>query len=211
MPKLWAASLDEHRALVLERLVDAYVALVDEQGVEGLTVAAVAERADLARSAVYNHVEHLHDLALLHAEHTMAAWLAPLRERGADDASAQELLEDLVRGSMSVFAEDPLAGLDLSTHLDDRQAARLFELLGPIMGHLHGIVARGVATGAFVDEDPGELAGFVWACISGYRTMVGAGRMPADAAADVVVRMLRRAVLARPRGREGGAIPSAHG
>ena len=198
MPKLWADSLDEHRALVLERLVDAYVSLVAEQGVEGLTVAAVAERAELARSAVYNHVDHLHDLALLHAEHTMAAWLGPLQERAAAGASAWELLEDLVRNSLQVFAEDPLAGMDLASHLDDEQAVRLAELLGPIREHLQVTVARGVADGEFVDRDPRALAGFVWACISGYRTMVGTMGMPHHVAADTLVPLLGRAVLAAP-------------
>ncbi|MBY5162220.1 TetR/AcrR family transcriptional regulator [Salsipaludibacter albus] len=198
MPKLWADSLDEHRALVLERLVDAYVSLVAEQGVEGLTVAAVAERAELARSAVYNHVDHLHDLALLHAEHTMASWLGPLQERAAAGASAWELLEDLVRNSLQVFAEDPLAGMDLASHLDDAQAARLSELLGPIREHLQQTVSRGVTDGEFVDLDPRALAGFVWACISGYRTMVGTMGMPHAVAADTLVPLLGRAVLAVP-------------
>lgn len=203
MPKLWADSLDEHRALVLRRLVDAYVSLIEEQGVEALTVSAVAERADLARSAVYNHVEHLHDLALLHAEDTMAAWLEPLQERGAG-APPWDLLEDLVRSSMQVFAEDALAGLDLSTHLDQAQAARLFALLAPIMAHLQATVARGVAERVFVDDDPVALTGFVWACISGYRTMVGAGRVDPEAAADTIVRLLGRALLAVDRPAAGG-------
>lgn len=198
MPKLWADSLDEHRALVLGRLVEAYVSLVSEKGVDGLTVAAVAQRAELARSAVYNHVDHIHDLALLHAEHTMAAWLQPLRERAAEDRSAWEVLQDLVRGSMQVFADDPLAGLDLASHLDDARLARLYRMLGPVMAHLQETVARGVASGEFVDEDPTALGGFVWACLSGYRTMVGAGRLSADAATATIIALLGRAVLADP-------------
>ena len=197
MPKLWADTLDEHRALVLERLVDAYVDLVAEQGAEGLTVSAVAARADLARSAVYNHVDHLHDLALVHAEQTMAAWLQPLQARAARGASAWELLEDLVRSSLQVFAEDPLAGLDLASHLDDAQNARLGALLAPIRRHLQDVVARGVADGEFVDVDPAALAGFVWACISGYRTLVGASGMPHEVAAATLVPLLGRAVRLR--------------
>ncbi len=197
MPKLWADSLDEHRALVRSRLVAAFVSLVDEQGIEEVTVAAVAARADLARSAVYNHVDHLHDLALWHAEQVMGDWLAGLQHRPDDDRGAWGPIEDLVRQSMDVFSADPLAGLDLAHHLDDDRARRLFALLAPITTHVHRVVADGVASGDLVDEDPTELAGFVWATIAGYRTMVADGRVAPGPAADTLVRLVGRAIRAR--------------
>ncbi len=198
MPKLWADSLEEHRALVRRRLVDAFLDLVDERGIEEVTVAAVAARAGLARSAVYNHVGHLHDLALWHAEQVMGDWLVGLQEVEDDDRGGWGPIEDVVRQSMAVFAADPLAGLDLAHHLDDDRAARLFTLLSPIMAHVHEAVAAGVASGDLVDEDPVELAGFVWATIAGYRPSVGDGRMPPGPAADTIVRLLGRAIRRNP-------------
>lgn len=196
MPKLWADSLDEHRALVRRRLVDAFLELVEEQGLDDVTVSAVASRADLARSAVYNHVDHLHDLALWHAEHVMGEWLAGLEAQHHDDGWAP--VEHLVRQSMAVFAADPLAGLDLAPHLDAQRAARLHALLAPIMAHLQRVVADGVASGDLVDEDPDDLGGFVWATIAGYRTLVGDGRLPPDRATAVLVRLLGRAIRRDP-------------
>lgn len=198
MPKLWANSLDEHRALVRARLVEAYVALAAERGVDEVTVAAVAERADLARSAVYNHVDHLHDLALWHAERVMGEWLDSLRADAADSPGAWQRVEDIVRRSLAVFASDPIAGMDLVQHLDEERAARLYALLAPIMEHLRHVVAEGVRSGELVDEDPADMLSFIWATLSGYRTMVGSGRLPADAAADTAVRLLERAVRAGP-------------
>ncbi len=198
MPKLWADSLDEHRALVRARLVDAFLELVEEHGLDEVTVSAVAARADLARSAVYNHVDHLHDLALWHAERVMGEWLADLQRNEVVSGDAWTRMEALVRASLAVFASDPLAGLDLGAHLDEERSARLYGHLQPIMAHLHAIVADGVASGEFVDEDPRDLAGFVWATIGGYRTVVGQGRMPADHATDVLVRLLARAIRRAP-------------
>lgn len=198
MPRLWAASLDEHRALVLDRLVDAYVSLVRDRGVEDLTVAAVARRADLARSAVYNHVDHLHDLALVHTEDTITRWVAGLRDARPGHHGAWAAIEDLVVQSMAMFAEDPLAGLDLATQLDEQRAAHLRELMQPLMTHLLDTVTAGVASGEFVDEDPRELTTFVWACLSGYRTMVGNARLPADVASATAVRLLQRTLVASP-------------
>lgn len=198
MPKLWADSIDEHRTLVRGRLVDAFLELLDERPLDQVTVSAVAERADLARSAVYNHVDHVHDLALLHAEDLIAEWLSPLQDDVAkgDDLPAFERLEHLVRTSFEVFATDRLGGMELSGHLDEERSARLFGLLMPVMQHLRTIIVDGVSSREFVDEDPGALTQFVWASIGGHRTMLGGGQADPSAAADMVVRMLRRALVA---------------
>lgn len=200
MPKLWADSLDEHRVLVRRRLVEAFVDLVDERGIEDVTIAAVAARADLARSAVYNHVDHLHDLALLHAEQVMGEWLAGLQSLPLDHRGSWGPIEDLIRQSMAVFASDPLAGLSLTNHLDEVRAARLFTLLSPIMAHLHQAVAGGIAAGDLIDEDPTEVTGFVWATIAGYRESVGDGRLAPGPAADTIVNLLGRAIRVRGGG-----------
>ena len=71
MPSLWADSLDEHRELVLGKVLSAYEALRAEVGVEAVTLTAVAQRAGIARSALYNYVKDKHGLVLLHAERTM--------------------------------------------------------------------------------------------------------------------------------------------
>lgn len=194
MPKLWADSLDEHRTLVRRRLVDAFVAVARERPMDDVTIAAVAEHAGMARSAVYNHVDHLHDLALWHSEEVIGAWVASLDD-GAT-ATAFERLERLARHALAMYATDPIAGLDLSGHLDAERQARLFAQLAPAIGHLHSTVADGVASGELVDEDPAELAVFVWATVSGHRSEVAEGRRDPDEVADLVVRLLRRAVVA---------------
>lgn len=194
MPKLLADTLDEHRAIVRRRLVDAFVACAQEQPLDEVTVAAVAARAGMARSAVYNHVDHLHDLALLHSEGVIGAWLAALDDE--TDAPAFDRIEDLVRHGLRMFATDPLAGLDLSGHLDEERMGRLFQQLAPVVRHLHTTVADGVASGELVAEDPIELAGFVWATVSGHRTEVAERGRDPDDVADLVVRLLRRAVVA---------------
>lgn len=202
MPKLWADNIDDHRTLVRRRLVDAFLELLGEGPLDQVTMSAVAERADLARSAVYNHVDHVHDLALLHAEQLIGDWLAPLQAdaEAGRDMPAFDRLEHLVRTSFEVFATDQLGGMDLSGHLDPQRSARLFGLLMPIMQHLRDIVVDGVESGEFVAEDTAALTQYVWASIGGHRAMLGGGRADPAAAADMVVRMLRRALLADPAG-----------
>lgn len=195
VPKLWADSIDEHRTLVRGRLIAAFVELLDERPLDQVTMSAVTERADLARSAAYNHVDHVHDLALLHVEDMIGAWLEPLQADVA--ATAYERLDHLIRSSFTIFATDRLGGMDLTGHLDPSRSARLFELLRPIMVHLRGIIEVGVDTGEFAGEDPDVLAQFVWATIGGHRTMLGSGQMDPDKAAELASRMLLRALSPR--------------
>jgi AcrR family transcriptional regulator len=193
MAKLWARTLDEHRSLVRRRLVDAFVTLTRERPLDEVTIAAVAEHAELARSAVYNHVDHLHDLALWHTEDTVAAWLASLDDAPPDEP-ALDWIERLVRSSLEIFADDPVGGLDLSGHLDPSRRERLFRLLSPILTRIRERVARGVEDGELAGGSADELAGHVWAVVSGYRSTVSSGRVPPAEAADAAVRMLRRAM-----------------
>lgn len=194
MPKLWADSLDEHRALVRGRLVDAFLELLEDRPLDEVTVAAVAERADIARSAVYNHVDHLHDLALFHAERTMGAWADEVRAVG--DAPAPERLATLVAVSLRTFAEDPIGGMELSGHMDAERRARLRGMLAPLREETAAICRDGVASGDFVDRDPMVLAGFVWAVVGGYRPLVGTGRVDVDETAAAATELLLRALVA---------------
>jgi AcrR family transcriptional regulator len=51
--------------LTPDRVVDAAIALVDERGLAALTLAAVAERCEVAAPSLYKHVSNLADLRTL--------------------------------------------------------------------------------------------------------------------------------------------------
>ncbi|MEV0270018.1 WHG domain-containing protein [Hamadaea sp. NPDC050747] len=51
--------------LTPDRVVDTAIALVDERGLDGLTLAAVAERCGVAAPSLYKHVSNLADLRTL--------------------------------------------------------------------------------------------------------------------------------------------------
>ncbi|WP_370324529.1 TetR/AcrR family transcriptional regulator [Euzebya sp.] len=190
MPSLWADNLDEHRALVLGRLLDAYESLRAEVGVDGVTLAAVAQRAGLARSAVYNYVEDKHDLILAHAERTMAGAVERLRQ-ALDAVDAPEAqLRTYVAMSLRMHASETGAGDDLMPMLTPAEQGRLFAMLDPIRELLAEIVADGVDQGVFTAGPADQLTGVVWAVLSGYRMPVAAGHVDPDAAAGAVTTVL---------------------
>ena len=75
-----------------DAVVDVALALVDEKGVEGLSLAAVADRAGVAAPSLYKHVGSLADLRDLMAakiiRQAAAQWSGEIMGRSGDDAVA---------------------------------------------------------------------------------------------------------------------------
>ena len=55
MPKISAPSIVEHRELRRQQLISAALELALGEGAEAVTVAAVAKKAGLARSSIYEY------------------------------------------------------------------------------------------------------------------------------------------------------------
>ena len=190
MPSIWGTSLEEHRALVLERLLDAFADLVRERGLDGTTLAAVAERAGLARSAIYNHVRDKHDLVLAHTERGLRKATEQLETSDDADLGAGQRLDHFVRTAFHSWIAEPGSSADLMPQLDEQQRARLFAHLAPMVRMLHSIVEDGIVDGTFRAAPPERLAGFVSATLEGYRRSLGGDVDPDDLADDVVALLL---------------------
>lgn len=189
MPDLWADSLDEHRSLVRGRLLRAFGELAAEVPIDDITVTAVAERAGIARSAVYNYVASKHDLLLEYTVDVASAWAGRLAREGT--GSVADRLEQFVVATLRVFADDPIAGHDDATRPGTDEHERVMAALGPVHDHLATLIAEGVADGTFVG-DARELAGFVFATLAGYRPRAAAGAVDPDATGALITRLLLR-------------------
>ncbi|MGI8573945.1 MAG: TetR/AcrR family transcriptional regulator [Egibacteraceae bacterium] len=170
MPSLWADSLDEHRELVRSRLLDAFGELVAQHGVDGVTLSSVAERAGIARSAIYNYVKDKHDLMLAYADRVVGSTVAEIRAVMAS-ADPAERLRGYVAINFRAMTTDRAVGHDLLPLLSPEEQARLLAHLAPVRELLAEIIADGVAQGVFVG-DPEALHRAAWALLSGYRTML---------------------------------------
>lgn len=76
MPRIEAATVAEHRDLVLSRLIDAAEAIVRDEGADKLTAGAVTARAGIARNSIYRYVDSVDDLAGLVIARHLPEWLA---------------------------------------------------------------------------------------------------------------------------------------
>jgi len=193
MPSIWGETLDEHRVLVLDRLVDAFADLVRERGFEATTMAAVAERAGLARSAIYNHVRDKHDLLLTHTGRVLTAATDALRRSLADEVGVERQLARFVEVTFHGWAHDPSAGHDVAQLLDDEERARLGRQLAPLGALLEDVLREGVERGEVTTAvTPAELARFVFATLQGYRLAIASGELAPAPTAVQVARLLLR-------------------
>jgi AcrR family transcriptional regulator len=78
MPRIDAATVAEHRARQRAALLVAAEELLLTEGYDALNFAAVAKRAGLARSSVYEYFVSLDDLVASLVEQTLPRWLTQL-------------------------------------------------------------------------------------------------------------------------------------
>ena len=72
------AKPDRRRARTRQALTRAFAELVREQGFDAMTVAAVADRANVGRSTIYEHFDGLPDLLRASLQHPMGGLAAML-------------------------------------------------------------------------------------------------------------------------------------
>ncbi|MGO2741676.1 MAG: TetR family transcriptional regulator, partial [Cellulosimicrobium funkei] len=91
MPKIAAPTVAEHRAAQLRTLLDAARDLIREDG-SGLTLAAVAARAGLARSSVYQYFRSREELLDAVVADVVPRWSARITAAVATAASPEDAI-----------------------------------------------------------------------------------------------------------------------
>ena len=163
-----------------ERIIEATLTLVTEQGLSGMTMVAVAKEAGVARATLYNHYPDvpsiLADAAEVHIQHAIGG----LREALAVVSDPRDSIEQLIRHVAAISTH----GHTLITHhgfppeLRDRLGAFDTELEHQI----RTLLDDGTATGAFrADLDLDITAALLRHALVGLSELVAANpeRAPA--------------------------------
>ncbi|GAB3695349.1 TetR/AcrR family transcriptional regulator [Actinocorallia lasiicapitis] len=112
MPKISEPTVAEHRARQLRTLLDAARALVAEEGLESLSLAALARRVGLSRPSLYEYFRSKDDLVAAIVDEELPRWAAALE--------AAIAAPDDLRGKLRAYAA---VHLDVMT--DGRHAAAM--------------------------------------------------------------------------------------
>lgn len=172
--------LETGRDQILERsrkLVDAAYELLEEQGLEGLTIRAVLKRTGLSRRAFYERFEGKDDLVLAVFEHTIRRAASHLDELVRTTADPMERLKvivtSIVFGNIALpaanGAQSNRRGAALSREhlrLAESRPADLQAALKPLLAVIAQHLSDGMEVGSVRSDDPQRMAALTYNLLS---------------------------------------------
>jgi AcrR family transcriptional regulator len=161
MPRIRAASIDEHKTLTRASLLTSAKVLIEEAGNAEIPMGEIALSAGVGRTTLYDYFVDRDDLIATLVESELPGVIDDLIEAGADAGSPGERLADLAGRTVEFVASDPVLGLILHREVgrmgpeaQQRIRAAHSQLAAAMMGLYH----EGVIGGEF-REMPPDLAG----------------------------------------------------
>ncbi|MBO1031612.1 TetR/AcrR family transcriptional regulator [Tessaracoccus sp. SD287] len=145
MPKISAATVDEHRASQRTALLRSGEAILAEAGVSGVTPRAVCERVGLGRSSFYDYFPTKDDLLVAIAIDAIERWDAELEQVLSGVESGLPALRALVEATMAMAASGrhAIAGTLREAQLSPQRFEDLMTLhdalLRPVVQVLSGL------------------------------------------------------------------------
>lgn len=166
MPKIVGASLAEHREQVRARLFAALASLMAESGFDAVSLADIAARAGVGRTAVYNHFPDKEALLLAFIEDETSSYVATLEEALDGVEDPEEQLRVYVRQQISLRRAYHLApGPDLRSVVSPATLGRLRDHAVQVEAILRRILAAGVASGRLPAQDLDVVVPLVNSCL----------------------------------------------
>ena len=199
MPKISAATLHEHRSETIDRLLEAWGELIQSRGYDSVSLADVAAKAGLARTAIYNYFPDREALLFAWTDREVRRTLEGLQEQLDEMDSQSEKLRAFVRLQLESFRARHLPpGQDVMQFLRPETYGRFREHVKPVEELLTRLLADGTSSGEFQAGDPQTMVPLVMACIGAERIPLAKGDHEVDEATERVSAFLLRALGSQP-------------
>lgn len=155
-------------------LLEAAYQLLDEEGLEGLTIRAVLSRAGLARRAFYERFQGKDDLVLAVFDSSLRSAARHFRDLTAQSANPLEALYAIVHGIVVGQLGYAMDGGHRRSAALSREHMRLAQTrpgelqsaLAPLLDVIAGHVAEGMDQGLFRTADPQLQARLIYNLLS---------------------------------------------
>ena len=144
MPRISEPTVAEHRARQLRTLLDAARALVAEEGIEALSLAALARKVGLSRPSLYEYFRSKDDLVAAIVEEELPRWASLVEKSLAAAPGVTGKVEAYIRTQLEVMTDGRhAAAVALVEHaLAEPARERIREghaqLLSPLVAALEG-------------------------------------------------------------------------
>lgn len=167
MPRISGDNLQQHRELLHRRVFDAFAELMAERSFDAISMALIAERAELGRTAIYHHFRDKEAVVVAFATHETEQYVAQLREAmgGSDDPVAQ--LRTYLRHHLEAGEQFHMGlGPQLYGILSPASRLEIREHVVAVEDVLRAILRAGVEQGVFTIADLDGTLSLVHACLS---------------------------------------------
>ncbi|MGH8870380.1 MAG: TetR/AcrR family transcriptional regulator [Acidimicrobiia bacterium] len=161
MPRIRAASIDEHKALIRVSLLASAKALIAEAGTADIPLGEIALAAGVGRTTLYDYFADRDDLIATLVEEELPGVIDDLIVTTSQSGSAGERLADLAGRTVEFVASDPVLGLILHREVGRmglEAQERIRSAHSNLAGAMIGLYFEGVERGEFRPMPP-ELAG----------------------------------------------------
>ena len=196
VPKIIGSSLEEHREQMHDRLFAALAQLIEERGYDALTLADVAARAGVSRTAMYNYFKDKETLLLAHTHHETQRYVQRLVRDLAAQPNPVEQLRVFVRMQLTELATQHMSSGALSDVLSDAGRRQMYEHVAPLWGQLRDIVERAMRERYLPREDLDVVLPVLAGTIS-QRSMADVGEDRLEQAIEVTTTFVLRGLGAR--------------
>lgn len=154
MPKINAETLDVHRAQVQQRIFDAFAELMGERSFDAISMAQLAARAGLGRTAIYHHFADREAVVVAFASHETNKYLDRLRAALAEADGPVDRARVYVRHNLATGEQFHVGmGAKLYGRLSPEAGLAIREHVVAIEQVLREILRDGVESGDFSITD----------------------------------------------------------
>lgn len=169
-----ATSDDGTECLRKQSIVEAAYALLDEEGLEGLTIRAMLKRTGLARRAFYERFAGKDDLVLAVFEATLKEAAEFFTREVAEQPDTVSQIRVIVYG-LVVGAQPDVGGIGIRRvsaivrehmRLAQSRPAELESALAPLLGVIADRISAGIRAGQLREADPALQATLIYNLIA---------------------------------------------
>lgn len=167
MPKITAASVEEHREQVQRRVFDAFVTLMAAHSFDAITMAKLAAGAGIGRTAIYHHFSDKEAVVVAFASHETSRYIEGLRAdlEGADDPVRRLVI--YLRHQLDAGQKFHIGlGPQLYGALSQGARHAIRQHVVAIEDVLRAILADGVARAGFLVDDMAATMSLIHACLA---------------------------------------------
>lgn len=195
MPKISAPTLQAHREETVEKLLDAWGELVMAEGYDGVSLADVAAKVGLARTAIYNYFSDKETLLFTWTDREVRRTLDAMHAKIEAAPTCAEKLRVAVRLQLESFTTRHLPpGQEVMQLLRRDSYERFMQHIEPLERAVRDIIQQGADSGEFGAVDASATVPLVLACIGAERAPLATGQHDLDEATERVTTFVLRAL-----------------